>query len=273
MSDDKFASWEQAVEWLRHQPEEHDLVRFCYYDDPIIEAANRYHDSTEWGAVQSLIGQAGNARSALDIGAGRGISSYALAKDGWSVTALEPDPSPVVGRGAIQELARAGGVEINIVSEFGEALPFPDSSFDLVHCRQVLHHARDLNQLCAEIGRVLKKGGMLIATREHVISKAEDLPLFLQVHPLHKLYGGENAFTLEQYCEAIKRAGIGLQHVFNPMQSDINLFPSTQASVKAVWAEKFHISLLRKLPDFVLGIKGHLMTTPGRLYTFVGVKI
>jgi SAM-dependent methyltransferase len=270
---DKFKTWEEAVVWLRSHSDKQKLVYSCYYDDPILDAAERYYSSSEWRAVQNIIGTGGAGRLALDIGAGRGISSYALAKDGWSVTALEPDSSPVVGRGAIHELACAGGVAINIVSEFGEALPFPDSSFDLVHCRQVLHHARNLNQLCTEIGRVLKKGGMLIATREHVISKAEDLPIFLEAHPLHKLYGGENAFMLNDYLDAILHAGIRLHHVFNPMDSDINLFPETQASIKAHWAKKSNLPLLKILPNFVLGLKGRFTDSPGRLYTFVGVKL
>jgi hypothetical protein len=31
-------TWEQAVRWLREQPEQQDLVRACFYDDPV-EAA------------------------------------------------------------------------------------------------------------------------------------------------------------------------------------------------------------------------------------------
>ncbi len=43
----------------------------------------------------------------LDVGAGQGVSSYAFAKDGWDVTALEPDPSCTVGVGAIKALFRS----------------------------------------------------------------------------------------------------------------------------------------------------------------------
>ena len=42
---------------------------------------------------------------ALDVGAGRGIASYALAREGFTVTVLEPDDSHLVGAGAIRSLA------------------------------------------------------------------------------------------------------------------------------------------------------------------------
>lgn len=59
-----------------------------------------------------------------------------------------------------------------------------------VFARQVLHHARNLEMLCREVSRVLKPHGIFIATREHVISKPEDLARFLKKHPLHQFYGG-----------------------------------------------------------------------------------
>ena len=55
--------------------------------------------------------------------------------------------------------------------------------------------------MCEEVARVLKPGGTFIATREHVISKKEDLPVFLANHPLHRFYGGENAFVLQKYLD------------------------------------------------------------------------
>lgn len=30
----EFSSWEQAVQWLREQPEQQELVLAAYYDDP-----------------------------------------------------------------------------------------------------------------------------------------------------------------------------------------------------------------------------------------------
>lgn len=266
---DRLSSWEEAVIWLRSQPDQADLVRACFYDDPLLEAAERYHKSSEWRAVRALLG--GRTGLALDLGAGRGISSFALAKDGWQVDALEPDPSNVVGAGAIRDLSLAAHLDIQITRNWGETLPYGDETFDLVHARQVLHHAADLKRLCKEAARVLKHGGLFIATREHVISKSEDLSAFLDVHPLHRLYGGENAYLRDEYIHAIEGGGLTIAKIFNPYQSDINLFPETLDSLRASIAERLHIPR-RIVPDFFLAMLGARLETPGRLYTFLGRK-
>lgn len=95
----KIATWENAVIWLRNQPNQQQLVLDAFYDDPLISAAERYLISDEWEAVSQLL--QGRTGRALDVGAGRGIASYALAREGFKVTALEPDPSAIVGAAAI----------------------------------------------------------------------------------------------------------------------------------------------------------------------------
>lgn len=267
---DERRTWEEAVLWLRAQPDQVELVRACFFDDPLLDAADRYYASREWDAVRKLTGP--STGRALDVGAGRGISSYALARDGWHVTALEPDPSGVVGAGAIKQLAEASGLPIEVVCDWGESLPFPDATFDLVYGRQVLHHARDLSALCAEMARVLKPAGTFIATREHVIFKEGDLAVFLAEHPLHRLYGGENAYRLGAYKRAIKEAGIRLRRILNPWASAINLHPRTSAEV----ADLIH-ARLPFVPTFiltpsVLGQLGWLLRSPGTNYSFVGVR-
>lgn len=271
MTSDKQLSWEQAVCWLRSQPEHNELVRACFYDDPLLEAADRYYHSSEWDAVRELIPE--TPLKALDVGAGRGISAYALAKDGWEVTALEPDNSDIVGSGAIKRLAKEALLNINIVEEWGESIPFEDDSFDLVHCRQALHHANNLSSLCKELGRVLKPGGTFIAIREHVISKKSDLNQFLKSHPLHHLYGGECAYLLNEYKKSIRGGKINITHVLNTYQSNINLFPETRDTIKYQIAKKFKIPKAYMIPNFVLNLIGALINTPGRPYTFVGTKM
>lgn len=262
-------TWEEAVVWLRKQPEQADLVRACFYDDPLLDAAQRYFRSTEWQEVRAFLPQV--CGTALDLGAGRGISSYALAREGWRVCALEPDSSELVGAGAIRSLAEEAGLEIKVDQNWGESLPYPDETFDLVHGRQVLHHARDLKQICKEVARVLKPGGKFVATREHVISRKEDLPVFLATHPLHKFYGGEHAYLLEEYLEALQGSGIVLTSVLNPYQSNINLYPETRTSLRKRLSARLHVPAYM-IPDFLLTVLGATNNAPGRLYTFVGYR-
>jgi 2-polyprenyl-3-methyl-5-hydroxy-6-metoxy-1,4-benzoquinol methylase len=263
-------TWEEAVLWLRAQPDQIELVRACFYDDPLSEAAERYYASSEWEAARTLTGPAGGR--ALDVGAGRGISSYALARDGWQVTALEPDPSAVVGTGAIEQLAATSRLPIAVVQEWGEALPFPDASFELVYGREVLHHARDLSTLCAEMARVLKPGGTFLATREHVIFKDADLATFLAEHPLHWLYGGEHAYRLREYKDAIEGAGIRLTRVINPWASAVNLYPRSALEIGRLIHARLPFVPVSLVRPWLLRQVGWLLRSPGTAYSFAGVR-
>lgn len=277
-----FKTWEEAVLWLRAQPDRQALVQDGYYDDPLPAAAERYRRSGEWQAIRALLPAARGA--ALDVGAGRGIASYALAREGFRVTALEPDPSSLVGARAIESLAREADLPIEVTQEFSERLPYPDASFDVVFARAVLHHTRDLAAACREFRRVLKPGGRLIAVREHVISRHEDLPAFLAIHPLHALYGGENAFLLHEYRGALQAAGLRIRAQLAPLDSPINLAPYTPATFCRELANR----ALRPLPALARGIAALLALPPvwavlrrvlrrvdhrpGRLYSFVAER-
>jgi ubiquinone/menaquinone biosynthesis C-methylase UbiE len=276
-------SWEQAVRWLRDQPDQRGQVLANYYDDPLDGAAARYWQSEEWRAIRAFLPPAGGGR-ALDVGAGRGIASFALAKEGFAVTALEPDDSELVGAGAIRTLAREQHLPIEVCNQTVEKLPFADGMFDLAFGRAVLHHTRDLDATCRELFRVLKPGGALVAVREHVISHEADLPKFLAIHPLHRHYGGENASRLEVYTGSIRRAGFVLERVIAPLRSPINLAPHTIDSLKLELASRAGMGLpmieglwrgiLRIGPCWVCvrWLLELLDRRPGRLYSFIARK-
>lgn len=279
---DRTLTWEEAVQWLKSQPDQKDLVKACYYDEPLISAAQRFFESEEWQAVAERL-SAWIPGDVLDIGAGNGISSYAFARLGCVVTALEPEPSEIIGAGAVKQIAQEVNLTIDVVEAFGETLPFADASFDIVHARQVLHHASNLNQLCREAARVLRANGVFIATREHVISKQEDLEIFLKSHPLHSLYGGgENAFLLNQYRDAIVKAGLTIKNIYGPFDSVINYFPTTRAQNQEHIATKLQPLVGKQVTKWLASQKqfqyliNHYRSlanhTPGRLYSFVAVK-
>ncbi len=264
-------TWEGAVQWLvgHADPAQRALARACYFDGTALDAATRFADSPEWDGVRALL-PAPPGR-ALDLGAGRGISSFALARDGWDVVAIEPDDSDLIGAGAIREIALMADLPIEVVGTRAETLPFDDASFDVVHCRQALHHATDLTQMCAEALRVLRPGGTFIATREHVLTRRSDLQAFLDSHPLHGLYGGEHAYTLAEYQAALSAPGPASVTALSPYASVINIFPS---SIEEERIRLARIAGVRpdEVPDFAFRIRDHFDSTPGRLYSFVVVK-
>jgi ubiquinone/menaquinone biosynthesis C-methylase UbiE len=280
MNDSKFSTWEDAVSWLISQPEQQEIVQACYYDTPLKAAADRYWQSSEWQAIREFFPPCQD--KALDIGAGNGIASYALAKDGWQVEALEPDASNLVGVGAIRQLANECNLSINTVQEFGEQLPFADNCFNLVFARQVLHHAQDLSQLCREIYRVLKPGGIFIAVRDHVIASKADLPKFLETHPLHQLYGGENAYLRSEYIEAIESANLKVKQILDAFDSPINYSPHTQATLKQELSTRLHslpaagltdkILLNNAIFPHILKLLSKLDRRPGRAVSFICYK-
>jgi SAM-dependent methyltransferase len=281
MNDEFHDTWEEAVRWLRDQTGSEDIVRNAYYDDPLAAAAERYWQSNEWGAVRAILGT--GPGEALDAGAGRGIASYALAKDGFRVTALEPDPSVLVGGGAIRALAQETGMPIRVVATFSERLPFADDSFDVIFTRAVLHHIADLPAAMREFHRVLRSGGTFVAAREHVISDRSDLPEFFESHPLHYRYGGENAHPLQVYQDAIRQSGLLLERTIGSLDSPINYGPQSIAEVHRRIAEQLMpINSLRPLVGAALGLPGvgtlvrrsasRIDRRPGRHASFVARK-
>jgi SAM-dependent methyltransferase len=59
------------------------------------------------------------------------------------------------------EVAGRTRTDAEFVSFDGRRLPFDDSSFELVYCKQVLEHVEHPRELMAEVARVLRPGGHL----------------------------------------------------------------------------------------------------------------
>lgn len=85
----------------------------------------------------------------LDAGCGSGRNAHYLLREGFKVYGVDENP-----RAAASCLATL------------DALPFADSSFDVVICSAVLHFARDdahFEGMVGELFRVLRPGGMFFA--------------------------------------------------------------------------------------------------------------
>ena len=268
---------DEAVRTLRADPQCADLVRDAYLGLDVADSARRFQESGEFAEVRRILGSRLKGATVLDLGAGCGIASHAFAASGAArVIAVDPDPSDEVGRGAMARLA--GGFGFEILDGFGEAIPLADSSVDIVYCRQVLHHARNLPQVLRECARVVKPGGIVLACREHVVDDDAQLRRFLADHPINRLAGGENAHALATYLAAITGAGFRIDTVYGPWRSVINAFPAvrSQAELEAVPEARRvrRFGRLGRLAARVPGVRALIWRridrpVPGRMYSFL----
>ena len=269
----------EAIQQLRADPENAELIRDAYLGEDTREAAERFALSAEFGEVRAILGDR-LAGVVLDLGAGTGIASFALADSGARVVyALDPDPSPVVGRGAI---SRLGLDSIVPLEGFGEAIPLASESVDVVYARQVLHHTRDLEAVAREVQRVLRPGGVFLACREHVVADEAALEEFLASHPVHQLAGGEGAYPIDRYLGAMRAGGLRVRKVWRPLDSVINAFPLVRSSEELA---SLRIELLgprmgrlggwtERLPVLGAGIRRRLApyTGAGAMWSFLTSK-
>lgn len=217
-------SLDEAIRWMRTQPKYASIVRDAYLGADLEDSARRFSSSGEFAAVRQLLGDRINGACVLELGAGTGIASRAFLAAGASrIIAIEPDPSDLVGRGAMQRLC--AGHPVQIINAGAEQLPLSDSSVDLIYARQVLHHLNDLEAALRECHRVLRPNGTFLACREHVVDDHDQLRRFLAAHPIHQLAGGEHAFSSHTYRNAVAGAGLKLLHELGPWDSVINAYP------------------------------------------------
>ena len=220
---------DEAIRFLRSSPEHADLVRDAYLGADVVESAARFETSAEFSEVMRLVGQVARGGIVVDVGAGSGIASHAFLRGGAAkVYAVEPDASAEVGRGSLARLA--SGKPIHVVDAFADRIPVPTGSVDLVYARQVLHHIPNLRESLRECARLLRPGGLFLACREHVVDSDEQLQQFLANHPVHQLAGGENAYRLDEYLDAIANAGLKVLRVIGPWDSVINAFPTVRST-------------------------------------------
>lgn len=289
-------TWEETIISIRKQPEFSDLVEKAYFDENLVLNVERFKSSREYAETKKIITEFYSSTSRikiLDIGSGNGISTISFALDGYEVTTVEPDKSDTVGSGAIRKLIEHYKLSNVLVADtFGEKLPFESNTFDVVYIRQAMHHANDLNKFVSEAARVLKRGGLLLTIRDHVVYNAKDKQWFLDNHSLQKYYGGENAFSFNEYKYAMESAGLKIKNVLKHFDSIINYFPMEGTDIDRLKKEREKLiedSLKRKLPPFLSGnfwVKsfysqyvetklGPVLNEekiPGRMYSFIAVK-
>ena len=95
---------------------------------------------------------------ALDLASGTGDIAFALAARGWRVTALD-----VTHRMLQLARAKAPARGVSFVTGDMMALPFPAAMFDVVTTGYGIRNVPRIEPALAEIGRVLRPGGVLLS--------------------------------------------------------------------------------------------------------------
>ena len=107
-------------------------------------------------------------RRILEVGCGWGeLAEWLTGETGAEVVATDLSPRMV-------ELARGRGLDARVADV--QQLPFDDDSFDVAVAAWMLYHVPDLERGIAELARVLRAGGRLVAvtnSRFHLIELRE----------------------------------------------------------------------------------------------------
>ena len=171
---------------------------------------------------------------ALDVGAGTGRYALKLARRGFQVTAIDPNPEMLAVARRSAENERLG-IEF-LEADLLDGLPVDAGLFDLVVCALVLCHVPDLNGAARDFHRALKSGSLLLITDFHPHTIATGMRTQLPVLDgvTHQL--PNEPHTRETYLEAVKEAGFELVEVLD--------LPTREAE-----RERFSEGYWRKLAD------------------------
>jgi SAM-dependent methyltransferase len=149
----------------------------------------------------------------LEVGAGTGRDSLALAKRGAHVVTIDYSDQ------SLRIIRDVAGAELGIVCGDALSLPFADDSFDIVFHQGLLEHFRQPLDLLRENRRVLRPGGHLLV----------DVPQRWHYYTLMKhalmavnrwFAGWETEFSARELAGLVREAGFEVEGGYG-----VNLFP------------------------------------------------
>ena len=149
-----------------------------------------------------------NAELALDLGAGGGHVSYALARHGRRVIATDLSSEMLA---AVARTAREKGLSnIETTQAPAEHLPFEDETFDFVSSRFSAHHWRDFDAGLREARRTLKRGGRAAFVDVYAPGQAL-FDTHLQAIELLRDHSHVRDYTSAQWLDTLGRSGFAVE--------------------------------------------------------------
>ena len=166
-------------------------------------------------------------RRVLEVGGGPGELSERMQKElGAEVSYLDISPRMV-------ELARERGVDAQVGDV--QSLPFEDGTFDTVVAAWMLYHVPDIDRGLAEIARVLRPGGALIAVTNSVthISELRELMAYPDGH--QETFNRENGEQfLQKHFGEIERLDLETEVTVRDRQKLVDYQQSTTVPTQPV---------------------------------------
>ncbi|MDX2307086.1 MAG: bifunctional 2-polyprenyl-6-hydroxyphenol methylase/3-demethylubiquinol 3-O-methyltransferase UbiG [Hyphomicrobium sp.] len=171
----------------------------------------------------------------LDVGCGGGLVSEPLTRMGAAVTGIDPGRENV-------EIARAHAATSNLAIDYRvatvEQLAKDGTTFDAVVCLEVVEHVPDVDAFVAELGRLVRPGGLLILSTINRNLKSFALAIVGAEYVLGWLPRGTHQWdrfvTPDELSRAIAKAGLlaprfkGL--VYDPMRDRWTLSNDTDVN-------------------------------------------
>ena len=158
--------------------------------------------------LEAMGALAQNAELALDLGAGGGHVSYALARHARRVIATDLSSEMLA---AVARTAREKGLSnIETTQAPAEHLPFEDETFDFVASRFSAHHWRDFDAGLREARRTLKRGGRAAFVDVYAPGQAL-LDTHLQAIELLRDHSHVRDYTSAQWLDTLGRSGFAVE--------------------------------------------------------------
>jgi SAM-dependent methyltransferase len=158
---------------------------------------DQYHFEKLHHLLRLVDFSAWRGKDVLDVGCGAGVEVVRFAKAGARVTGVDIAASAV--ELTRQNLEQHGLLDGNAQVKVGdgEALPFPDNSFDFVFAHGVMQYTNNDRQLVAECRRVLRPGGSALFQGYNRVSWLQALSKVMKTPLEH-----EDAPVLKRYSPA-----------------------------------------------------------------------
>lgn len=124
-----------------------------------------------------LFAQEPGRGAALDVAAGSGLAAEALARQGWSVTALD------ISEQLIEQIRARGIEDVRAHDLASGPLPFDDATFRAAFAGEIIEHLVDTRSFLVELRRVLEQGGVAVLTTPNLASLENRLRLLFGRYP------------------------------------------------------------------------------------------